>query len=119
MLITDQIASFVPSPLRGANVDELGVRFPDMSQVYDKELQLLVKKAALGLDIDLKEGTYLQLSGPQFETPKEVAMCRTLGCRWYEYGMRGDRSASYGHARCRYFLHFQSGMRYLSGSPLP
>lgn len=79
MLIKDQIASFVPSPLRGANVDELGVRFPDMSQVYDKELQLLVKKAALGLDIDLKEGTYLQLSGPQFETPKEVAMCRTLG----------------------------------------
>ena len=77
--IKDQIASFVPSPLRGANVDELGVRFPDMSQVYDKELQLLVKKAALGLDIDLKEGTYLQLSGPQFETPKEVAMCRTLG----------------------------------------
>ena len=71
MLIKDQIASFVPSPLRGANVDELGVRFPDMSQVYDKELQLL--------DIDLKEGTYLQLSGPQFETPKEVAMCRTLG----------------------------------------
>ena len=55
------------------------LRFPDMSQVYDKELQLLVKKAALGLDIDLKEGTYLQLSGPQFETPKEVAMCRTLG----------------------------------------
>ena len=79
MLIKDQLASFVPSPLRGANVDELGVRFPDMSQVYDKELQLLVKKAALGLDIDLKEGTYLQLSGPQFETPKEVAMCRTLG----------------------------------------
>ena len=38
-----------------------------------------MKKAALGLDIDLKEGTYLQLSGPQFETPKEVAMCRTLG----------------------------------------
>ena len=79
MMIRDQIASFVPSPLRGANVNELGVRFPDMSQVYDKELQLLVKKAALGLDIDLKEGTYLQLSGPQFETPKEVAMCRTLG----------------------------------------
>ena len=102
-------------------MDELGVRFPDMSQVYDKELQLLVKKAALGLDIDLKEGTYLQLSGPQFETPKEVAMCPDTRsrCRWYEYGMRGDRSASYGHACCRYFLHFQSGMRYLGGSPLP
>ena len=79
MLLNGQIACFVPSPLIGPNIDELGTRFPDMSQVYDKELQLLVKKAALGLDIDLKEGTYLQLSGRQFETPKEVAMCRTLG----------------------------------------
>ena len=79
MLLNGQIACFVPSPLIGPNIDELGTRFPDMSQVYDKELQLLVKKAALRLDIDLKEGTYLQLSGPQFETPKEVAMCRTLG----------------------------------------
>ena len=79
MLIRDHISVFAPNPLIGANMDELGLRFPDMSQVYDKELQLLVKKAALGLDIDLKEGTYLQLSGPQFETPKEVAMCRTLG----------------------------------------
>ena len=79
MMIKDQIGCFVPSPLRGANMDELGVRFPDMSQIYDLELQKLVRKAALKLDIDLKEGTYMQLSGPQFETPKEVAMCRTLG----------------------------------------
>ena len=79
MLIKDQISSFVPSPLRGANIDELGVRFPDMSQIYDRELQSIVKKAAVNLGIDIKEGTYLQLSGPQFETPKEVAMCRTLG----------------------------------------
>lgn len=79
MLIKDQIASFVPSPLRGANIDELGVRFPDMSQIYDLNLQRMVRKAAVQLGIDLKEGTYLQLSGPQFESPKEVAMCRTLG----------------------------------------
>lgn len=79
MLITDQIASFVPSPLIGANIDELGVRFPDMSQIYDKELQRVVRKAATALDIELKEGTYLQLSGPQYESPKEVAMCRLLG----------------------------------------
>lgn len=79
MMIKDQIGCFVPSPLRGANMDELGVRFPDMSQIYDLELQKLVRRAALKLDIDLKEGTYMQLSGPQFETPKEVAMCRTLG----------------------------------------
>ena len=71
MLIKDQIASFVPSPLRGANIEELGVRFPDMSQIYDLDLQDIVKRAASALDI--------QLSGPQFETPHEVAMCRTLG----------------------------------------
>lgn len=79
MLIKDQIATFVPTPLRGANIDELGVRFPDMSQVYDLELQKVVRAAAVKLGIDLKEGTYLQLTGPQYETPKEVAMCRILG----------------------------------------
>lgn len=79
MLIKDQIASFVPSPLRGANIEELGVRFPDMSQIYDLDLQDIVKCAASALEIRIKEGTYIQLSGPQFETPHEVAMCRTLG----------------------------------------
>lgn len=79
MLLTGQIASFVPSPLRGANMDELGVRFPDMSQIYDLELQRTARKAAAALGIDLWEGTYMQLSGPQYETPQEVAMCRTLG----------------------------------------
>lgn len=79
MLIEDQIASFVPSPLRGANIDELGVRFPDMSQIYDPALRQIVRKAAVSLGIDIKEGTYLQLTGPQYESPKEVAMCRTLG----------------------------------------
>ena len=79
MLIKDQIASFVPSPLRGANVDELGVRFPDMSQIYDPEFQKIARKAAASLDIDLMEGVYLQLTGPQYESPQEIAMCRTLG----------------------------------------
>ncbi len=79
MLIKGQIACFVPSPLRGANIDELGVRFPDMSQIYDLHLQQTVKKAAVSLGIAIKEGTYLQLTGPQYETPQEIAMCRTLG----------------------------------------
>lgn len=79
MLITGQIASFVPSPLIGANIDELGTRFPDMSNIYDKDLQMVIKKTALNLDIPLQEGTYLQLTGPNFETPQEVAMCRLLG----------------------------------------
>ena len=50
-----------------------------MSQIYDRQLQQIVRKSAVGLDIELKEGTYLQLSGPQYESPKEVAMCRVLG----------------------------------------
>ena len=79
MMITGQIASFVPSPLRGANIDELGVRFPDMSQIYDLDLQRIVRKAALDLGIDIKEGTYLQFSGPQYESPQEITMSRTLG----------------------------------------
>ena len=79
MLITGQIASFVPSPLVGANIEELGTRFPDMSHIYDRALQKIVKKTALDFDIDLKEGVYLQMSGPQYESPEEVSMCRILG----------------------------------------
>ncbi len=79
MLITGQIASFVPSPLRGPNIEEFGVRFPDMGQIYDLDLQRTAKRAAMKFDIDLKEGIYIQLPGPQYESPQEIAMCRTLG----------------------------------------
>ncbi len=79
MLITGQIASFVPSPLIGANIDELGTRFPDMSGIYDPQLAKIVRRAALDQDLVLQEGTYLQMTGPQYETPEEVAMCRLLG----------------------------------------
>lgn len=79
MLIKDQIASFVPSPLIGANLEELGPRFCDMSEVYDKDLQEIIRKTAKELGIPLREGVYIQLTGPNFETPAEVKMCRTLG----------------------------------------
>lgn len=79
MLITGQIASFVPSPLVGANIEELGTRFPDMSHIYDEDLQTIVKKTALDNNIPLKQGVYIQMTGPQYESPEEVAMCRTLG----------------------------------------
>lgn len=79
MLITDHIMNFVPSPLIGPNIDELGLRFPDMSDVYKKDLQEIIRKTAKGLGIKLKEGVYIQLTGPNFETPAEVRMCRTLG----------------------------------------
>ena len=79
MLITGQIASFVPSPLIGANLEELGVRFPDMSEIYRKDLQEIIRSTAKELDIPLKEGTYIQFTGPAYETPEEIKMARTLG----------------------------------------
>lgn len=79
MLITDQIASFVPNPLIGENIEELGMRFPDMSEIYDKDLRAVIRKSAEELGIKLQEGTYLQLTGPSFESPHEVKMCRILG----------------------------------------
>ena len=79
MLIKDHISCFVPSPLLGANIEELGTRFPDMSHVYDEDLQQIVKKAACDLGINLKEGVYVQLTGPAYETPAEINMCRMMG----------------------------------------
>lgn len=79
MMINDQIANFVPSPLIGPNIDELGVRFPDMSDIYDKELRKIIRKTSVRLDIPLQEGVYIQLTGPNYESPAEIRMCRTLG----------------------------------------
>lgn len=79
MLITDQIANFVPSPLIGPNLDELGTRFPDMHEIYNKELREIIKTTAKELGIKLREGVYIQLTGPNFESPAEVRMCRMLG----------------------------------------
>ena len=79
MMITDHISCFVPSPLIGKNIDELGTRFPDMSEIYHKELQEQIKKTAENMNIPLQEGVYMQLTGPNFESPSEVKMCRTLG----------------------------------------
>lgn len=78
MLITDHI-SFVPSPLIGKNIDEIGPRFPDMSNVYDLGLRQDVLKCAQKCGIPLKTGVYCQLSGPNYETPAEVKMCGILG----------------------------------------
>ena len=79
MMITDQIANFVPSPLIGPNIDELGPRFCDMSEIYNKDLQEIIRETAKELGISIKEGVYVQLTGPNFETPHEVKMCRILG----------------------------------------
>lgn len=79
MLMTDHIACFVPNPLMGENAPELGVRFPDMSEIYDKDLQQIIKECAQKENIPLQEGVYLQLTGPSYESPAEVRMLKTLG----------------------------------------
>ena len=79
MLITDHITTAVPNPLIGENIDELGTRFPDMSEVYAPELQEKVRKAAEKLQVPLQEGVYMQFTGPSYETPAEIRMCRTWG----------------------------------------
>ena len=79
MMLTDHISLFAPNPLIGPNIEELGTRFPDMSSVYDKNLQEIIREAATDLDIDLKEGIYAQLTGPSFESPAEIRMLKQMG----------------------------------------
>ena len=79
MMITDQISSFVPSPLIGANIEELGERFPDMTQIYDKELQEVIARTAKEEKIPLQKGVYVQTSGPNFESPAEIKMYAAVG----------------------------------------
>lgn len=79
MMIKDQIAVFAPNPLIGENIDELGVRFPDMSTVYDRELQDIIVKTAKDNHIFLQQGVYAQLTGPSFESPAEIRMLRGMG----------------------------------------
>jgi len=79
MLITDHILYSVPSPLIGENIEELGTRFPDMSEVYNKDLRCKIKAAADSQNIKLHEGVYMQFSGPGFETPAEIRMAAAMG----------------------------------------
>ncbi|NJP41470.1 purine-nucleoside phosphorylase [Oscillospiraceae bacterium HV4-5-C5C] len=79
MLITDQIASLVPSPLIGPNDEQLGPRFPDMTEAYDFDMRQCVLKAAARCGLSLQNGIYLQTTGPQFETPAEIRLYRCMG----------------------------------------
>lgn len=79
MLIRDHIACFAPNPLIGPNIDELGLRFPDMSCVYDKELQNVIRDTAKENGIYIQEGIYAYLTGPSFESPADIRMMRVLG----------------------------------------
>ena len=77
--VRDHIKFAPDSPCRGANIPEFGDRFFDMQRVYDKSFADLAKKKASELEIELKDGVYGYMSGPQYETPAEIRMLRTVG----------------------------------------
>jgi purine-nucleoside phosphorylase len=79
MIITDHINNMGTNPLIGPNDSRLGVRFPDMSEAYTKELRVLAKQISEQLNIPTQEGVYVGNTGPTYETPAEVRMIRTLG----------------------------------------
>ena len=100
MIISDHISSFVPSPLIGKNIDEFGVRFPGMSEVYSKRLRSLVKEKAAELGVKVQEGVYVQFTGPNYETPSEVQLVQAESLR----GMHSTLSAE----RHQYALRFST-----------
>ena len=79
MLITDHLSYFCPSPLLGPNLEEFGTRFPDMTEIYKKDLLTMAKKAASTVQVPITEGIYAFFRGPQYETPAEIRGIRLLG----------------------------------------
>lgn len=80
MLIRDQIHLFVgDNPLRGANDERFGTRFPDMTDLYTRELRQMLRDVASDQSFDLRSGIYVCVPGPSYETPAEVRMLRSLG----------------------------------------
>lgn len=78
MMLTDHVSIWAPNPLIGPNLDEFGVRFPDMTHVYDTDLQEIIRRTAKEENIRLKEGIYAQLTGPSFESPAEIRLLHKL-----------------------------------------
>ncbi len=79
MLICDHISLSVPSPLIGGNIEELGTRFPDMSEVYSRRLRTIIENTAAAEGVPLQRGTYIQTTGPNYETPAEIRAYARLG----------------------------------------
>ncbi len=79
MVITDHINFMGTNPLIGPNDEDFGARFPDMSEVYNKNLIKIVDAAGRLLKLDLKHGVYMATTGPSYETPAEIKMARFLG----------------------------------------
>ncbi|MCG1022961.1 purine-nucleoside phosphorylase [Sutcliffiella horikoshii] len=79
MILSDHINNMGTNPLIGPNNNELGARFPDMSEPYCKELRKLAKNVAAEIGLKVQEGVYVGNTGPSYETPAEVRLLRTLG----------------------------------------
>jgi len=79
MLISDHINLMGVNPLRGPNIDDLGVRFPDMTDAYSESMREAAREVAAQLGVKVQEGVYLALSGPTYETPAEIRAFRILG----------------------------------------
>jgi purine-nucleoside phosphorylase len=79
MLISDHINFMGVNPLRGPNVDDLGLRFPDMTEAYPESMRKVAREVAAEIGMKLQEGVYLALSGPTYETPAEIRAFRVLG----------------------------------------
>ncbi|HDS29095.1 MAG TPA: purine-nucleoside phosphorylase [Candidatus Acetothermia bacterium] len=79
VLLTDHINMLGANPLRGANLEDLGPRFPDLSRAYTPKLRALAHQVAASLGIRVQEGVYLAAPGPSYETPAEIRAFRALG----------------------------------------
>lgn len=79
MIISDQINLMGDNPLKGESAKTFGTQFPDMSNVYDKSMQQILQKVAQENNIKIQKGVYAAMSGPNYETPAEIRMLRTIG----------------------------------------
>ncbi len=102
MVSRDCIASFVPSPLIGPNIDELGPRFPDMSEIYSADLRNKVMEIGREKGIEVNEGVFIQLTGPQYETASEIRMYKAMGadCCGMSSGVEAITAAHMGMKVC-------------------
>ena len=117
MLLEDHINFCGANPLTGPNLDQLGPRFPDMSDVYCRQLRERVQELALAEQLPLEQGIYLMYGGPSYETPAEIRAWR--GCRRYVDGTGSHRSKSLWEARAWNLMHYEHGRRHSAAKAQP
>ncbi len=103
----------MPSPLQGANVDEWGSRFPSMENLYDTQLCECIRQSARDCNVPLREGVYVQMRGPQYESTAEVRMCQAIGgdAVGMSTAIEAIAGRHMGMACVRIVLYLQYGLR--------